>query len=421
MNRNYLVARLLLLSMIFLLCFSEVTLQTSLIFSRDLSLSPWIFRVGLFTPADYWLLAAATYLVYKYLGALAFPNGNFMHLVCLLFVYLVIGLMYNFLIYLNWKTYLYDIKAVLYIITPYLLLKNVRGLAFLRYLTPKYVLFYCVLAAVIDTGFTYLVASPEYPEFLNIPAYATIFDAGALFLWFLISKDGAFKLFIGFVLLVELVGLLNKLSLTPLYGVCYAIFYFLISKVRRYNSRVFGSMAVFYVFQIFIPLVLLFSPVGLMSEKSDGIVTRTIQWNNFLINASENFTGIVGKGLGSTWFEYEKMPSSDIYAVGTSMGDDVESSMALPVKFIFNFLPAGIFQKFGVIGCFFITYLICKACFKVSYIKSTGVYPGAAVVVLFLMLYYIPFVGFLRSAMIASIFFYWHEESNCENKFLKYW
>lgn len=99
---------------------------------------------------------------------------------------------------------------------------------------------------------------------------------------------------------------------------------------------------------------------SLLAEKPTGSVTRSIQLENVLLNFSENIPGIIGKGWGSTWFEYVRIPEDDIYSVGSSMGVDIEEAMSLPVKFSFNWLPPAVLHKWGLLGIVLLSFLIAK-------------------------------------------------------------
>ena len=113
------------ISLVILLLSVESSLQTSIALDRSLAWwTVWLYKIGPLTLADIdIILIALNVFIRRYWIDLrkkvTFLFSPYLALCYLAMVYLLIGVLYNLFVFPNWKTFLYDVKAVIYLTIPY--------------------------------------------------------------------------------------------------------------------------------------------------------------------------------------------------------------------------------------------------------------------------------------------------------------
>ena len=157
----------------------ESSLQTSIIWDRSTAWwTPWLYKIGPFSIADIIIILITVVTINRILlqGKIGFSQMKY-RLICLFaFIYLYLGFIYNIGIYTFWKTYLYDVKAFLYLTIPYFFLytlKNSRT-KIIEWFTPRRIFTYCIVASFIDWAIVNIIGQIEYPQHLHLPVIPVI-------------------------------------------------------------------------------------------------------------------------------------------------------------------------------------------------------------------------------------------------------
>lgn len=330
--------------------------------------SPWLYKTGLLTIADIIIIIITVFTVFNISSRLSIPKSNYLAISFLVLIYLFIGLIYNLTVFTFWKAYLFDFKVFLCLTLPYLFLRTLSDDRILEWFSIKRLFIYGIIAGVTDTliahvFFEYLLDIPiPYPQYLGLPVIASLFPFQVSLVGILYSSKLKYKMIFLFIFLFELVNHINRVnlgyiaSLTMLIVLMFA-FYPRVYLISRSSLILMGIIIVNLIF-----LLLISNPfqLDLLAQKAGGAVTRSIQLENAMLNFGKNIPGFIGKGWGSTWFEYVAIPEDDIYSVGTSMGVDIEEAMSHPVKFAFNWHLPAILHKWGILGVVLLSYLIAR-------------------------------------------------------------
>ena len=418
------ISMLLALLFVILLATVDSSLTTSIALDRSIAYTPWLRRVGIFAMADYVILAAA---VVVFLHMMIRPKlivTPYFQILGAVAAYLALGLIYNLSVATAWKPFLYDMKTVLYLSVPYFFMYfNRDNKLIMRILSPRNVLIFVAMSGVIDILFTYIWGMSQYASYLGVPALPeflppSIIMAGIFFT----TAPLSFAAYVFFFAL-DLFNALNRLSMGAIYYGIFVSAAFVIALFRtsRKWSTLMGVAAVFLILKVAVPIALIFNPLSIAKFKADGANTRVIQLQNAMANAKMNIPGIIGKGLGTTWFEIIDVPRADIYSVGTSVEDTVEASMASKLKSIFNFGPASYLHKWGLLGILSLIYLVSnflyiwrhrlnlllreKAIDKTTYNQRLML----IYICFLLMLDHVFYIGVIHSAMLTSIMAFWAE------------
>lgn len=356
------LALFLCFCLIIVMSFQDFSLQTSIIFDRQNSWTPWFYRIGYLSIVDNIIVLIFLYIILNVIfrpEKFRFfkPYMVFVFPVC---VYLMMGVFYNLLVYQFWKAYLYDLKNALYLFVPYLFLSSVSPKIVHQYFKPLNLLIYFAAGGIIDFIFVFLHGRAEYPSILGIPVLPQIVPLSAI-IFLLVFKISRKSQYFGvFFLFYEAVNALNKLRFGFFIGLVNVFLCAVILREFKYRLAAF-LVCLVYVFSLISQIILIENPFDWqwLNLKKDGLQTRTIQWENMLLNFENNFPLLLGKGLGATWYEYKSL-GDDIYAVGTSMGEDSGQNMLMPVKFVFNFTPSQVLYKWGICGFFVIMFLAVR-------------------------------------------------------------
>lgn len=360
--------RAIALGLILLLVTLDYTLMAGVVtFDRTASIwSPWLYKTGLFTIADIIIIIITVFTIFNILLRGAVPKSNYLTICLLVFIYLFIGLIYNLTVFTSWKAYLYDFKVFLCLTVPYLFLRTLPDSKILEWFSIKRLLIYGVIAGMIDTLIahaffeSFLGIPIPYLKYLNLPTIALIFPLPVSAIGILFARKLKYKMMFLFLFLFELVNHINKVNIGYIATLVMliALLVALYPRVRLVTRGLLILTMILTVNLVFVFLISNPFHFALLAEKPTGAVTRSVQLENVLLNFSQNIPGLIGKGWGSTWFEYVRIPEDDIFSVGTSLSVDIEEAMALPVKFAFNWQPPAVLHKWGLLGTVLLCYLI---------------------------------------------------------------
>ncbi|MBT9164889.1 MAG: hypothetical protein DDT23_00900 [candidate division WS2 bacterium] len=321
----------------------------------------------------------------------------------------------------------------LYLLVPYLFLNSIKDrIKLIRLLSPKHIFTYVAIASLIDSVVVNLSGKSEYPHILGFPAILPLLPMAVILAGIIYAKKTTHKIiflaFLGF----EFVSAINRLSLGLLFNAAQMLlFIFVLHFNLRFTARFIAIFASILLINL-TSILLITNPFNwtLLAAKAEGSITRQIQMENAVENFKHNIPGVIGKGLGSTWFEYIPIPETDIYSVGTSVGATSEDAMGMPVKFVFNFGPAALLHKWGIIGTIILIFLLAQyyhvSSKKIRELQRYGVdminirYLKAVLLISFLYAFgsYI-YIGNLKESLITSLLaFYTENQINIYSKSL---
>jgi hypothetical protein len=325
--------------------------------------SPWLEKLSRFSVADVFILIATVYTAVK-LGSAPKKYGvrmsPYLTVGVLACIYLGLGLIYNLWVYTFWKDFLYDIKAVLYLTVPYLFVRHCVDNRMREWFRPPVLFTYVAISGLID--WVIVRGNPEYPSYFGLPVLPPLVPISVSIVGVLYSRSTRAKA--GWILLgvVETINAANRLSLNGFYQGVVAVVLIVIMRPRLDIVGRFVLVLSAFVLLNLGSVFLVRSPLStpLVAQKVAGASTRQVQLDNVLRNFDQNIPGVLGKGLGSTWYEYIPIPGNDIYSVGTSVGTTPEESLRSPVKFVFNWEPPSTLYKWGVVGTVALIFLLVR-------------------------------------------------------------
>jgi hypothetical protein len=360
------VGIILALSLTLLLLTVESSLQTSIVWDRTTAWTPWLYKIGPFSIADIVIVTVSLYVLFRLLLRPVIIKSSYVGLCLLALVYLCIGLIYNIGVFTLWKTYFYDTKVVLFLTVPYLFLMLSRNHeTIIQWFSPKRIFIYCAIASIIDFSVVNIFGKSEYPSFLGYPAIPQIFPFSLIIVGIAFATKLKYRILFIILLAFELVNTVNRLSLGSLFNAGAIILYIMVLSVNvKFKART--ALLVLSVLLVNVVAVLLITNplnMAILAAKGEGATTREVQLENVLLSFNKNIPGVLGKGLGSTWFTYVPISDTDIYSVGTSVGSTSDEAMGSPVQFIFNWTPPSLLYKWGIIG----SILLC--CFIGIYVQ----------------------------------------------------
>ncbi len=345
-------------------------IASEIAFHRELAWwSPWLYKTGLLSIADIFIIVITAFTLICVLRKLTIPRSAYLGICGLAFVYLIIGFIYNISVYTLWKPYLFDFKVFLCLTIPYLFLHTSAGSKAVGWFSIKLIFLYVIIAGTFDLLVAwvyfeyYLGISIPYPQFLGFPIIVPhILPAHVAMIGMLFANKMKYRIIFTFLVLLSIVWSINALSLGYL-SIIPMYILFLIVLLLKMNSPMKAGLIFASIVIINISLVLLITnplKLNILDMKSEGAATRIIQLENALLNFKENIPGVIGKGWGSTWFEYIPVPEQDIFSVGTSVAAEQEEAMAMPVKFLFNWMPPALLHKWGILGILLLSLFVTK-------------------------------------------------------------
>lgn len=340
--------RLLLGILLFcLLASPDASLTTSIIWERNNPLYLWLFRFGGLSISDWILVTITLATITSWVNKQGTnPHlGPFVNIGALLIGYLSLGALYNATTYWLPKPWLYDLKVALWLLVPCLFycaspkLQNTLS-------TTKIVCCYA-FAGLLDWTVTDFGHNAEYPDILGVGIFPTVFGIIAS-VGVITSTSRRSKITWAAVLVYEVFSSISRLSI----GVALSIFDAIAISViiKRFKTKSAPLLFSWYVLTSSLSALAIYKPDLIFDIKTDGANTRQIQMDNILSQFWTPPTGIIGKGLGITWFELSPIPENDIYSVGTSVGDDSDTAMSSPVKSVLNWNVSYVTHRWGLLG-----------------------------------------------------------------------
>lgn len=415
------------LGLIVLLLSVESSLQTSIIYDRSSAWwTAWLYKVGPLSAADFIILAVTGYTVLRIILKPQYVpwSSPYLKFALLYVLYLAIGLIYNLLVYANWKTFLYDVKATIYLFIPYLFLATTDKNVIRRMFNPAKVLLFVACGALVDFLIVTIWSHAEKPSYfgwINIPQ---LFPVSVSLIGLMFSKKLTYRVFFAVLLGVELLNVVNSVSLSSLFSLGITLVFCYLLRVRMSFGMRFSAIFFMIILINVFSVIMISNPFSwnLLNVKSAGLETRKIQLDNALLNAQENFPGLIGKGLGATWFVYIPIPSNDIFSVGTSTGATSEGAMSSPVQFVFNWVPPVLIHKWGLLGttllAFLLAYYFETLVKRLRRISAAGCNPaeqrylfGLLIVTCVFLLENTTYVGLLRNSLVLSLMVFSLENS----------
>lgn len=414
----------LALLLIILLLSIEASLQTSIVWDRSEAWTPWLYKIGPFSIADFVIISISLVTVLMLLRRGRLVRSCYLNICALAWGYLGIGILYNLFVFTWWKTVLYDLKVVLYLTMPYLFLQVVGVERIRRWLAPPIIFVYVALAGLGDLIIVHSFGQVEYPSFLGLPVIPPLVPLSLLIVGALLAPGWRYRLMFIALLAFEVFNTFNRLSLGLLFQGALALGLVGIFRIGKKQSPVLRAslILIWLVGTQIIYMLMLDNPFqwGWLSVKADGANTRHIQMENVLLNFNRNIPGFIGKGLGSTWFEIIPVPEDDIYSVGTSVGVTSKEAMAMPVKFIFNLYAAGVLYKWGILGIVLliglISYYYSSMSAQISRLRRAGLASSKArwlavylLVGTILIFENFTYIGILKTSLMTSLMAFYVE------------
>lgn len=388
--------------MVYLLVFPDISLKTYFAISRDLIFHPYMHRIGYFTIADICIFYFLILIILKY-KELIYSIQTVKELLLFYIFYGMIGFIQLFFGYSSLKTLLYDVKALLYIFVPYLILKIYKfgwSQRLVKFIIP--ILF---IGLISDSVYTNLFWGTEYAEFLHIPG----FIESSLF-GLVLSYAFYFPSIITFsALFIEIIGTVNRLSLGSIYIILISIIMILtFSKFKKIKSIYLYLLSFLMIFLVIVPIIISLNFFGILNVKADSLSIRKQQFYEFIDNSNRFPTVILGNGLGALWDYKSSSIANDTYSVGNSMSinSNLMESKINTKRFIFNFGPAAIFYKFGIIGVCIMILIISKLVYLPNYIYRDKKILLFQFLVTYFGIFTLLTIGTLKHGLLFGIFLY---------------
>jgi hypothetical protein len=314
-------------------------------------------------------MVISAFTLFCIIRKMSIPRSAYLRICALVFVYLIIGFIYNLSVFELWKTYFFDFKVFLCLTIPYLFLYTSTNSIIGRWFTVKRIFVYSIIAGTLDLlvawiFFGHFLGIPiPYPQYLGFPTMVPqILPAHVAMIGILFSVKIKYKFAFFVLALVNIVSCINTLSIGYLSILPFFLF-LVIVLLLKVNTLMKAWLILASIVVLNVSLVFLMTNpfhLDLLTMKSEGATTRKVQLDNALLNFNQNIPGIIGKGWGSTWFEYIPVPEQDVFSVGTSVATESEEAMAMPVKFIFNWMPPALLHKWGAMGVILLSLLLAR-------------------------------------------------------------
>jgi hypothetical protein len=314
--------------------------------------------------------------------------------------------------------------VVLYLTVPYLFLYTSRNSTIVKWFTPKRIFTFGAVAAILDFAIVHIWGQVEYPSYLGLPPLLSLVPLPVTIVGLLFARRKSHKAFFFLLFLFELVSTINRLSLESLYNAAVALGYIIVLRFKANFKIKFIAILLVIIAANLMAVILMADPfhIPILAAKAEGVLTRRIQLENVILNLSENIPGVIGKGLGSTWFEYVPIPNYDLYSVGTSVGRTAQESFAMPVKFIFNFRPAALLYKWGILGtlllAFFITRYFQRAADELRQLEqctasrhTVRYFYAVLIISTIFVIENFTYIGILKTSLITSLLAFYVEHN----------
>lgn len=380
MKSKYKFEFLYYVPLVLLLIFPEYSLQTSIHLEKkschSIYLCKSLFGLGI---AD-WIILSMSFLIFLKILSNRFKinidkNSSFYIVLLIYILYLIIGIFYNLIVKTHILSYLYDLKVVLYIATIYFWFKLFIKITIWNGRHIFYFFTLYALGNIWDFIYVYNFGVNQRPNELSfLPTILPLFDLSFLIMTFYCFKRYRFLIII--LILFEILSAFNRANLGIFIGAVTTIVFIIIYELKLSLKNHFIIILVSYIFLlVFFPLILYEIYPSVWNIKADGLDIRQKNTLSLIDNFFSNFSVIIGKGLGSTFFETHHSEYSNIYATGIyhQYGN---------VRFISQ-SPIAIFYKLGLIGSLIIIFVLIKTSLqllKISILENNNFFKFLAII-----------------------------------------
>lgn len=397
--------------LVLLLLSVEGSFQSSIKMSRtEAWWTPWLLKVGPQSVADYVIIFIILIVLFRFLKKLAIPKSLYLKLSIPVFIYLLIGGIYNVTVFANWKGYLYDFKFVMFLFIPYMFLYTADNKEkIVDLFSPLKIFIYCSVAGIIDVIIVNIKGHSEQPAILGFISLPEILPFCVSLIGVKYSESLRNKAIFCIIIIIDLLNGINRSSGVLFDFINSIIIIALFPKNYSFLKR-FALCAAIIMFINSYYLLLIYlgqhADIPILSAKADGAVNRIIELINVVENYKQNIPVIIGKGFGTTWSEIVQIPIKNIYSVGEFVEKDV--------KFIFHTGAASMLYKWGIIGSLLWLFMLTEY-FHVNYNKiqtfnkfetknETIQYLEAILLISFIYaINNFSYIGNLKSALITSL------------------
>jgi len=394
------------LPIILLLVFPETTIKTSLALNKTSCHSIYLCKVNLGLGVADWIIVFMAailifYTILNYGRVYINKDSIFYKLLIIYLIYLIIGIFYNIFVYHDLIAYLYDFKTFMYFAVTYYWFRvfcsfkitsnNIIFIFLIMAIGPLWDYFYLLF----DSG---IAQRPNLIPFM--PVIMPLIEYNFIILLMICFKQH--RLILLFFLIFEILSIFNQASLNSIYGL-FAFFVFIFLYQKRFGESLIFILLflAILIFSIFLPLVIYEILPLITNLKSDGLDIRVMKtlaaWDNYFMN----FPVIIGKGLGSTYFETFSSVYNNIYSHGINHQEG-------NVKFILH-SPLAMFYKFGLVGGLIMIFILLKSSIKLFSIYKLRNNNLAKFMSMLYPLFIIGTLitpGILKGAILAGIFIY---------------
>lgn len=387
-----------------LLIFPEVSVQTSLALEKKSCHTIYMCKSFLGLGISDWIIVTMSIFliihIFYYCILYLDKTSTFYKVTLVSIIYLIIGILYNIFVQYDLIAYLYDFKLFLYFVVTYYWLK-----IFCKFEVSSRHIFFIFFVIAIGNFYDFIYVKnfgiSQRPNLLSfMPTILSLVNINFLILLFVCFKK--YRLLISFLIIFELLSLLNNGSLGSLYLLLAFLAFLVLYKFNFKKTTFFIFIFISWLFLYFALPLIVHEILPLITDlKSDGLEIRKTKTLNALHNYFVNIPVFIGKGLGTTYFEIFFSEFSNKYSTGINHTEG-------NVKFILH-TPLAVFYKFGIIGVFVMMYILIKTSVKLS--KTPELKNDS--VAKFISISYPTFIisvlitpGILTNSILAAIFIF---------------
>lgn len=400
-----------------LLLFPEYSIQTSLHLEKKSCHTIYLCKTYLGLGVSDWIIVLmGLILIFCILhkGYISIDKSStFYKVVQISIIYLIIGAIYNLTVVFNLISYLYDFKLFLYFIVIYFWLKQFGRVE----LEEKHIIYFFIIGAIGSLWDYYYVSNfgvIQRPNLLPfIPVIMPLIEPNYLILLMICFKQH--RWWLSFLFIFEILSLFNQATLGGLYGLGMAIVFILIYQKKFTEKLIFIILFFSFIFLLAVLPLILYEVLPMISDiKSDGLDIRKMKTLSVLDNYFMNIPIIIGKGLGSTYFETFTSDYTNVFSTGVHFTEG-------NVKFVMH-TPLALFYKFGLVGTFAMMYILIKTSvklFKLSQFKNDNMAKFLSISYPLIIMGSLITPGIIKNALMVGIFIFISDQKlqKIKNKF----
>ena len=357
---------LYLIPIILFIIFPEHSLQTGAHLDKKTCHSIYLCKIYLGLGVADWIIVSMAFLIilhiiFNRLKIYVNKKSSFYIVAFIYFIYLVIGILYNLLIQYHIYSLLYDFKIILYIVTVYYWLKLFVKVDW----KSKHIFYFFILYAlgvIWDYIYVYNFGINQRPnEIYFLPTILPLFDLSFLMISFHCFKK--YRLLIFILILFEILSAFNRANLGYLLGAFTTLIYIIVYELKLSLKIHFIVILISFIFlTVFLPLIIYEILPYVSDIKSGGLDIRKMNTLSLIDNFVSNFSIVIGKGLGSTFFETYTSEFSNVFSTGVYHQEG-------NVKFMMQ-TPLALFYKLGLIGSLIMIFLLINVSLKLLSISK---------------------------------------------------